>query len=140
VCWELILPKLVSSDTEECSADGSEQQSESDGGSDAGVGLLVVCRKLGRLDRQGVEVESIGSPCKEADNEVQPILPSQLGEEGERVLERLRLLPFAVLLAVVVPDHDTLVPDEEVLETLFGGGEGALGQRVGGSVGACHSY
>jgi hypothetical protein len=134
------LPKLISSKTEEGSADRSEQQSKSDGGGDAGVGLLVVCRKLGSLDRQGVEVEGVSSPCKEADDEVQPILPSQLSEERKWVLERLRLLPLAVLLAIVVPDHNTLVPDEQVLEALFGGGEGALGQRVGGSVGACHCY
>jgi len=87
-----------------------------------------------------MEVEGIGSPRKEANNEIQPVLQTKLSEETERVLQRLRLLPLAVLLAIVVPDHNTLIPDEQVLETLLCGGQSAFGQRVGRPVVACHSY
>jgi hypothetical protein len=87
-----------------------------------------------------VEVEGISGPCKETDDEVQPILETELSEEADGVLQRLRLLPFAVLLAIVVPDNDSLVPDEQIPEGLLSSRDSALCQRVGRSVGARHRY
>lgn len=85
-----------------------------------------------------MEVEGIGAPGEKTDNEVEPIPEAQLCEQGEWVDEWFRLLPLAVLLAIVVPDHDALVPYEQILQGLFGSGKGALGQRVGWTIGARH--
>ena len=95
---------------------------------------MVVFGKLGGLDGQSVEVESISCPGKESNQEVQPVLPAKLGEKADGVLERLWPLPLAVLLAIVVCDDYALVPGEEVLQTLFGSGDDALGQRVSRTV------
>lgn len=126
--------KLVTSQTEEGSADRSEKQCQCDGGGDGCVASFEVCRELGGLDREGVEVERIGSPGEEADKEVEPVLETQLREQADGVLERLRLLPLAGLLTIFVPDNHTLVPLEEVAPSLLRSCECALGQRVGGSV------
>lgn len=81
-----------------------------------------------------MEVERIGSPSEEADEEVEPVLEAELSEQANGVLERLRLLPLASLLAILVPDDYTLVPFEEVAPGLLRSCEGALGQRISGSV------
>jgi len=85
-----------------------------------------------------VEVKGIGSPCEESDKEVEPILQAELSEQADGILERLWLLPLAVLLAVVIANDYTLVPSEEILETLFGGGDDTLRQWVCWAVGARH--
>lgn len=133
--------ELVTSQTKEGGTDRSKEQGQCDGGGDGRVAPLEVRRKLGCLDGEGVEVESIGSPCEEADKEVEPVLETQLSEQADRILERLRLLPFASLLAILVPDDHALVPFEEIAPSLLRSCEGALGQRIGGSVAsdACHS-
>jgi hypothetical protein len=61
-----------------------------------------------------------------------------LSEQTDGVLEWLRLLPFAVFLAIVVPYDYTLVPGEEVLETLLSSGNNTLSQRIGWAIGAFH--
>jgi hypothetical protein len=135
--WPLAT-ELVSSYTEHSRTNGAKKQSKGDRCGDSGVRCIVVSSKLSRLDRESVEIESIGSPRKESDDEVKPVFQSKLSEQAEWVLERLRLLPFAVFLAVVIANDYTLVPGEKIFECLFGGWDNALCQWVCGAVRARH--
>lgn len=126
--------ELVSSQTKEGGTDRSEEQCKCDGGGDRCVASLEVRSQLGCLDGEGMEVERIGSPSEETNQEVSPVLQAELSEQADRVLEGLRLLPLASLLAIVVPDDHTLVPFEKVAPCLLRRCEGALSQRIGRSV------
>ena len=95
---------------------------------------MVVFGQLCCLDREGVEVVRVCCPSEEAHEEVRPVLELQLRSQTERVLERLRPLPLAVFLAIVIAHDHTLVPLEEVAPSLLRRCECALSQGIGRSV------
>lgn len=130
--------KLVSRETEDGSTDGAEKQSKGDGSGDVGVGSVIVFGKLGGLNGQGVEVKGIGTPSGETDDEEEPVLGAQLSHETDGVLQRLRGPPFSVLLAVFIADNNSLFPDEEVPEGLFGSWDDTLCNGVSRLVNGSH--
>lgn len=130
---------LVSGQTEDSGTNGAKQQGEGNRSRDISVAAVVVLGQFGRLDREGVEVEGISTPSAESDDEEKPVFGAELGQQAEGVLQRLWGLPFGVLLAIVVCDNDTLLPDEEVTPRLFGSSKGALGERIRGFIGASHN-
>lgn len=122
---------FVSSKAKYGSTDGSEKESEGDGGGDVGLTGLVIVGQLLGLDGKGVEIKSISSPSGQSHEEKDPITASQLSHEADGVLDGLRVPPFRRLFAVVVGDDDTLLPYEEVSEGLFGSSKDAFLYGVG---------
>ena len=82
-----------------------------------------------------MEVKCVGTPGSETDDEVQPVAARELGKQADGVLEGYGPGPFCGGLAVRVGNDDALLPDEEVLPRLAGGGEDALCDGIGGLVG-----
>lgn len=79
-----------------------------------------------------MEIESIGSPCKETNEKEQPSLGAQLSQQADGILEWCGSLPDEDALTIIVGDLNPLSPPEQVSELLFGSGEGALDNRFGG--------
>lgn len=71
--------------------------------------MEVLCQ-LRRLNRQSMEVKGIGSPGEESDEEVEPVLSTELHEERDGVLQWLWRLPFGVRLTKLIGDDDSLLP------------------------------
>lgn len=79
-----------------------------------------------------MEIKSISRPGAEADDEEDPVFGRELSHQTEGILNGIGVSPFAMCLAMLVGDNNTLIPDEEVTERLFGSCEDALSERVGG--------
>ena len=122
--------ELVTGKAEEGSADGAQEQGQSDGGRNIRLGGLVVFGELDGLDGQGVEVKSVGGPGEQADDEEDPIFGGQLDEELDGVLQGLGGLPFGGDLAIFVGDGDSLAPAKKVAEGLLDGWNGPFGYRL----------
>lgn len=74
----------------------------------------VLLGKLCCLNRQSMKIKSISGPSQKANNEEKPIFRLQLSKEREWILQGLRLYPFAMDLAEVVLDSDSLSPVKQV--------------------------
>ncbi|KAI2020504.1 hypothetical protein LOZ48_006543, partial [Ophidiomyces ophidiicola] len=122
----------VAGHAEDGGADGAQQQRQRDGGGDGGLGAAVVARQLDGLDGQRVEVEGVGQPREQADQEIQPVARRQLPQQPHGVLQRWRLLPLRVCLAGRVGDLDAHRPAEQVAQRLACGRQRAFGDGLGG--------
>lgn len=66
-----------------------------------------------------MEVKSVCSPGTETDEKEYPISQTELSEESDGVRQRFWGLPLCVSLASeLVRDDDSLLPAEEILNTL----------------------
>lgn len=131
---------FVTCETKDRSTDRSQQECESDGGRDIGLGAVVVLGQLDSLDRERVEVEGVSRPRSKADDEVEPVFRAQLSKKRDWVLQRFRCLPLSVLLAVLVPDDNSLLPHKQVLQGLLSRGQDTLGNRVRGLIDCRHCH
>jgi len=129
----------ITSKTKECSTNTSQKQSECDGLGDISLGNSVILGKLDSLNGEGVEIKGISSPGGKADEKENPVHGSKFPQKTERVAELGRVLPFCIGLAsLLVCDDNTLFPDEEILDALFGCGNDTDCDWVGRHVERCH--
>jgi hypothetical protein len=115
--------EAVARETEKGGTDTPQQQGESDGRGYVSLRFAIVIGQLDLLDRERMEVKRICGPRGKTNEEEEPVTGTQQHEKTDRVLERLRVLPLRIGLALLVLDNNTLLPSEEVAPGLLRYGE-----------------
>lgn len=128
----------VTSKAKHGGANGAQQQGQGDGGGHGRLGGVVVLCQLDLLDGEGVEVEGVGAPRGQADEEEEPVARRQLRQQADGVAQRHGARPLGRRLAQRVGHLDALLEVEQVVPGLARRRQYALGDGIGGLVGRLH--